>query len=184
MKIGLLPATLALYYLASSTEARIGTSRNLIERNYDEGAFIDSAETGVMRGRDSTLIQGISTSTKKEDLEEEQDDPTEEAYPEQRKPLPSLDEVMEDAPKHGMYVEGGADRVKSFCARHNHFGPNSGCEQHASLRGGRVPRENINTNTVAEGGSTSYLQQHAQAAKLRQRSRHEQRQREPESDRI
>eukprot|EP00531_Pseudo-nitzschia_arenysensis_P016641 CAMPEP_0116134920 /NCGR_PEP_ID=MMETSP0329-20121206/10915_1 /TAXON_ID=697910 /ORGANISM="Pseudo-nitzschia arenysensis, Strain B593" /LENGTH=164 /DNA_ID=CAMNT_0003629687 /DNA_START=80 /DNA_END=574 /DNA_ORIENTATION=- len=160
MKLGFVSTTVSIAFLASATEARFGASRNLVDKNFVQGAFVDSTITegvglenfNVTEGTAEATVSKSSTSqeaTEDHHLGGEQD-ATEKIYEEQPKPLPSYDQVMhKDAPKHGTYVEGGSDRIRSFCARHNHFGPNSGCEQHqASLRGSRTGKT---TNT----GSTS-----------------------------
>jgi hypothetical protein len=126
------------------------------------------------------MIEGVATATTSVETQEatreqilkqeEQDQTGVESEQEQPKPLPSFDQVMhKDAPSHGMYVEGGSDRVRSFCARHNHLGPNSGCEQHhASLRGGHVGRVEDATNSSTGGDERkSYLQHHVDEAQLR-----------------
>ena len=133
MKIGFVSTTISIVCLASSTEARLA-SRNLVGVNTVEGTHVDPT--------DDEALFALNHS-------EDEEDTPEKIHDEQPKALPSFDQVMhEDAPKHGMYVEGGSDRIRSFCARHNHFGPNSGCEQHqASLRGSRVRKEKVAIDT-------------------------------------
>lgn len=179
--MGFIRTTMAITCLASSAEARIGTSRNLAESSNIGHAFTDSAVTRPME-----VIEGVASATTSVETQEatreqilkqeEQDQTGMESEEEQPKPLPSFDQVMhKDTPSHGMYVEGGSDRVRSFCARHNHLGPNSGCEQHhASLRGGHVGRVEDATSSSAGGGEqNSYLQQHVNEAQLRYKNKRE-----------
>lgn len=160
MKLGFVSTTVSIACLASATEARFGASRNLAGKNIVQGAFVDSITTDSVGLKNLNATERLAevsmptSSTTQEATEEHQmedeQDTTGKVNKEQPKPLPSYDQVMhKDAPKHGTYVEGGAGRVRSFCARHNHFGPNSGCEQHqASLRGSRTRKT---TNTGSSG---------------------------------
>lgn len=190
MKIGLVSTTVAIACLASSAEARIGTSRNLVDKNTVEGAILDSAGTNIRGVVKIDLIKGVATAsvstssqkqetaTKEQHLEDK-DNASQEVSQEDPKALPSFDQVMhkDDTPKHGVYVEGGSNRMDSFCARHNHFGPNSGCEQHhASLRGGRVGRGKVTAKTSEDSNSESYLQKHVHEAQSQHQSRSQQRQ--------
>ncbi len=162
MKIGFVSTTISIACLASSTEARLGASRNLVDKNVVEGTFVDSTRAGAVGVKNFDVTEGVATasgsasSKTQESIDEhhsqDEQDTTKKNSEEQPKALPSFDKVMhEDAPKHGMYVEGGSDRIRSFCARHNHFGPNSGCEQHqASLRGSRVGKGKAGSNTNSD----------------------------------
>lgn len=188
MKIGFVSTTVAIACLASSTEARIGTSRNLVDKNAVEGAFLDSNSIDSRSAKKVNLIEGVVTAsvstssqtqeaTKEQHLDDQQNT-SEEVNQEDQKELPSFDEVMhKDAPKHGTYVEGGSNRMDPFCARHNHFGPNSGCDQHhASLRGGGVGRKKDAAKTGGDESSTTILQHHVHEAQLQHQSRNQQRQ--------
>ena len=155
MKIGFVPTTVAIACLASSAQARIGTSRNLVGTNAAEDVLLDTTSTGVRNVAKIDLSEEIITVAEQDTIKVNQ---------EISKPLPSFDQVMHvDAPKHGKYVKERPGRMDSFCARHNHFGPD--CKQHhTSLRGGRKPNEKIATNVSGDEEPKSYLQEHLHEA--------------------
>ena len=159
MKINISVIALTVSSLSFSTEARVGIQRNLVGTSADVESSVESGTISVLK----------NTSLQVSEQEEEKLPPANavEANDQDRpKPLPSLDVVMhQDAPSHGMYVEGGSARMRSFCARHNHLGSNSGCEQHQSLRGSRVKEA---TKSSGEKVPASYLQKRVNEAKLHQ----------------
>lgn len=218
MKIGFVSTTtMAIACLASPTDARIGSRRNLVDSSTVGKYFVDSAGTGAMTDMDTTLIEGVATTamttattssqmqeqaTREQQhhlVEEEQEqqqqqqqaaEENDQGQDQPPKPLPSFDQVMhKDAPSHGMYAEGGPNKTRSFCARHNHLGPNSGCEQHpASLQGSRVGKGKddtiATTNTNGEKDSSSFLQHHVFEAQSQHRNRdHQQHQRQKQQER-
>ncbi len=156
MKIGFVPATLAISCLASSSEARIGTIRNLVGTNAVEDVLLETTSTGVRDVAKINLSEGV--------LKVDEQDTSDVVNQEVSKPLPSFDQVMQkDAPKHGKYVRERPGRMDSFCARHNHFGPD--CEQHhASLRGSRGRSNEVTTNASGAEEPKSYLQEHLHEA--------------------
>ena len=158
MKIKIPVIALTVSSLSFSTEARIGIQRNLVGTSADVESSVDSGTISVLK----------KTSLQVSEQEEEKlpANAVEANDQDRPKPLPSFDVVMhQDAPSHGMYVEGGSARMRSFCARHNHLGSNSGCEQHQSLRGSRVKES---TKSSGEKVPESYLQKRVNEAKLHQ----------------
>lgn len=172
MKIPFLSTTTAIACLASSTEAQIGTRRNLIDSSIVEETIVISPSTRSTAVKDTNSVGGVATSTATVTTSLQTQDATKEQHleaeqqTEQPIPLPSFDKVMhKDAPSHGMYAKIG--QTRSFCARHNHFGPNSGCEQHhASLRGRQIDGRKDATTNSGKKDSPSYLQQHVPEAHL------------------
>lgn len=156
MKIGFVSTTLAIACLASSSEARIGASRNLVGTNTVEDVLLETTRAGV---KDVVKIKV------------DEQDTTEGVNQELAKPLPSFDQAMHvDAPKHGKYVRERPGRMESFCARHNHFGPD--CKQHrASLRGNTGRNKEVSTHASGAEESKSHLREHVHEAQHNRDSR-------------
>lgn len=168
MKIRFVPTTLAIACLASSSEARIGESRNLVGTNAVEDVLLETTRAGAKDVVKINLREG--------DLKVDEQDTTEPVNQELSKPLPSFDQAMHvDAPKHGKYVRERPGRMDSFCARHNHFGPD--CKQHrASLRGKMGRNKEVSTHATGAEEPKSYLQEHVHEAQHNRDSRSQTRQ--------